>query len=189
MSSSAKTINASIPVILGSSAQAEYPLPAPGTGDLFVSIYYNDRISVYSPEGAFLRDFTGVGLSHGRGIVITRAGAVYVGSQREGGLIGVLTHEDFDSPQSFAFDDRGRVFITQFFSNAITVFDSVDRHLASLPAAPADAPRSLAFVPLDPAGLPDDPARMKWFGWGPIPTDCVARAGSIATISGSGRRG
>ena len=272
-----------------SPAPGYYPLPPEETGDIYVSSYYNDRICVYTPDGTFLRDFTGGGLQRPRGLVISSVGEIYVASQdtdeilvfgpdevyrrsftgydldgpagmasglndilyvcgansnrlyvfnaddeligfveggglswpngvaidldgnlyvtsvntadvrkydpsgefqyaigggglihptglalapsgvlyvagsgsnnvvkydTEGDTLGVIEHPDFASSQSIAIDDEGWIFVTQFSSDACVVFNANEEYELTITGGTIDAPRALAFMPLDAAEIP-----------------------------------
>lgn len=115
---------------------AHYPLPPAMTGDLYVSSYYNDRVCVYEPDGGFLRDFTGGGLTRPRGLVLRPGGEVYVSSQDTDAVhvfgpddtfLRALDPPDLDGPAGMASGPDGLLYVCAANSNRVYVFDEADQ--------------------------------------------------------------
>ena len=116
--------------------RAHYPLPPVMTGDLYVSSYYNHRVCVYDADGALLRDFTGGGLTHPRGLVHRPGGEVYVASQDTDAVLvfgpddtflRALDPPDLDGPAGMASGPDGLLYVCAANSNRVYVFDAADQ--------------------------------------------------------------
>jgi DNA-binding beta-propeller fold protein YncE len=112
-------------------------------GDVFVADQDNDRIQVFGPDGAFIREWGSSGSGNGelsapRGIAVSPAGEVYVADRlndrvqvfsptgtylRKWGSPGTASGR-FNSPGWVDLDAAGNVYVTDTFNYRVQVFTS-----------------------------------------------------------------
>jgi|GEM_PF-3571622 len=105
-------------------------------GLLYVAEYINDRISVFRPEGTFVRHLKPTGVDAPAGVAVDRAGATYLadfyhhrivvlspdGAQRTWGRAGRGGLGELHYPTDVAIGPQGELWVADAYNNRLQLF-------------------------------------------------------------------
>ena len=135
---------------------ADYPLPPPSTGTLYVSSFRANEIVAYQPDGNYVDRFSHPDLRGPRGLAISSAGELFCGAQGadrilvfsgDGEYRRQFTGGGLDGPTGLAFSPDGRLYVSSFYSNEVIIFSTAGEHLDTILSENFRGPNCIAFHP------------------------------------------
>jgi len=138
--------------ILGATA-AHAILPPPSTGNIYVGNFGAGNVTVYDSTGAFLRTFTGPGVSGARGIVIAPNRKLYLSSEFTSEIFVFgpgetfekkFNHAELSGPTGIAISDADELYVCSFNKDQVVVFDLDGNFLRTFTGTGLDGPNCVA---------------------------------------------
>lgn len=133
-------------------------------GSIFVSGPGSPWIFRFDGNGKLRGRITGGGLVRPAGIAVY-GGLLYVSDRASGRVVildgngkleGVFSHADLAGAQGLAFDDRGHLFVSSGFRNAVVEFDRSGGHVQTVTGGKLSFPDGVAFAHRRVGDIDDD---------------------------------